>query len=90
MKILFVLMILLFSLSALALSKEEIQQSLDQMKKTGMFTEAQISAAEKQLLGMSEEDIKALSDKGMEAAKDPKMQERAKKIVEKLKSEQKK
>jgi len=89
MKIILITALLLFSFSALALSKAEIKQSLDQMKKTGMFTEEQISAAEKQLMGMSEADVKALSEKGKEAAKDPEMQKKAKSLVEKFKQEQK-
>lgn len=89
MKLILILMCLISaSTSAFALSKEEIKQSLNQMKQTGMFTEEQISAAEKKLMEMSQEDINAISKKGMEAAKDPEMQEKARKIVEQLKKQQ--
>ena len=54
-----------------------------------MFTNEQIDAAEKKLMAMNEKELNTLAKKGMEYANDPKIQEKAKKIVEKLKQEKK-
>lgn len=80
MKSLFIVLTLLSSLHSFAFSGQDIDQALIQMKATGKFTDAQIEAARAQLKKMSPADMKALEAKAREAAKDPKMQEQAKKL----------
>lgn len=83
-KSLFIISFLLFSMSSFALDKATIKASLDQMRKSGMFTQAQIDAAEKQLSGMSEEDLSKLKEKGEAAAKDPAVRAKAEKIINQM------
>lgn len=69
------------------LTKEDIKKSLDQMARSGMFTKEQIKAAEKQLMGMSDDQLNAVVQKGIEQSKDPKVQEQAQKIAEQMKQQ---
>jgi len=84
MKVILVLMCLFIAGGALALTKQEIKLSLEQMKQTGMFTPEQIAAAEKQLMGLSQAELDDLEKKGLEGTNDPKMKEQAEKIASEL------
>ena len=81
-KLLLIVLSFSVSMSVFALSKEEVKKSLEQMREAGMFTEEQIKAAEKELMGMSQDDLDAIEKKGIEHAKDPKIQAQAQKIMQ--------
>lgn len=71
-----------------SLTKQDIEKSLDHMRKSGMFTPQQIAAAERQLLGMSDAQLNAIVQKGIAEANDPEIQKQAQKVAEQMKQEQ--
>lgn len=81
MKSLLFILITFFSFQGLCTSKEEVKLALDHMRKTGMFTEAQIAEAEKQLLSMSQAEMEELARKGEEQAKNPEFQKQVMKMA---------
>lgn len=65
----FLLGLLLLSFSnAFALSDAEINKSLDQMEKSGVFTKEQIKAAREKFNNLSPEEKNTLIEKGKEEA----------------------
>lgn len=88
-KIILFFTLLVLSMSVYALDKTTVKASLDQMRKSGMFTKEQIDAAEKQLMGMSEEDLRKLKAAGEKAAQDPKVRAKAQKLVDQMQKKSK-
>jgi hypothetical protein len=83
MKMFILLGALLFGANSYAQNKEEINAMLEQFKKNGMFSEAQIEEAKRELEKMNDEDLKKIRAQADQKLQDPKVQEELKKLQNK-------
>lgn len=87
MKLLLIFGMLLSLNFAFAQKKADVERMLEQMEKMGTFTPEQIKAAKDRLKNMDESTFNGMVKKAHSAAQDPKMQEQAKKMINKYKEE---
>lgn len=80
MKLILIILSLMISTVTFAQSKADMTKMLQEFKKNGMFSEAQLAAAQKQLDEMSDEDLDAIKSKAAESMNDPKVQEKIKEL----------
>ena len=80
MKIFILMITLVTSQFCFALDKAQVQGMLEQMKTAGVFSEADIKAAQEELNKMSDDDLKALEEKAKASASDPAVQEKLKQL----------
>lgn len=80
MKLLVTLSLLTFSTLSFAFTKAEINKQLAEMKAKGLFDEKAIEAAQKHLNGMSDSEIKSLSNKAKQKLNDPEIQKKLKEL----------
>lgn len=81
----FILLSLLFSVSAWSQSKEQISAMLEQMKSSGQFSPEQIDAAKRKLAGMKDSDYNKLLNAAHEKAADPKFRNKVQGMMQKKK-----
>lgn len=80
MRVLLILIICLFSFSILAQTKEELRETLDAMKASGMMDEATYQNSITELQNMDEAKFNELKSIGQAMANDPKIQEEVNKV----------
>ena len=90
MKKLLLLLTLFCTQIAFGVSDAEINKSLDQMEKSGMFTKEQLKAARDKLNSMSAQEKQAMVEEGKKKLNDPEIQRKAKEMLEKYQQAQKK
>lgn len=83
MKMILVILSLMFSTIAFGQSKADMKKMLDQFKAQGMFSEAQLAEAQKQLDAMDEEELDAIKAKAQEKLNDPEMMKQVQELKRK-------
>lgn len=80
------ILILMFAGSSFGLDKAEIDRTLQMMQEQGTFSPEQIAEARKKLNALSDEDLNKMVNKAQKAAEDPKMREKAQKLLNNYKN----
>jgi ElaB/YqjD/DUF883 family membrane-anchored ribosome-binding protein len=80
------IIILMFTGSSFGLDKAEIDRTLQMMQEQGTFSPEQIAEARKKLNALSDEDLNKMVNKAQKAAEDPKMREKAQKLLNNYKN----